>query len=128
MEEVAKRLGIFMDHKSANIIPFTQESVENTTVDSKFTHREKEHLLSKSESVMHHAEQHEEAQYYRKLGDIIKGYQEIILFGPTEAKSELLNILMADSHFSKIKIFVESTDRLSEKEQHLFVRNHFSKH
>ena len=128
MEEVAKRLGIFMDHKSANVIPFTQEPIENSTVESSFTHREKEHLLSKSEGIMHHAEQHQEAQYYKKLGDIIRGYQEVILFGPTDAKVELLNILTADSHFSKIKIFVESTDKMTEKEQHLFVKNHFSRH
>ena len=128
MEVVAKRLGIFMDHKSANVIAFTQEPTEDTKVESQFTHREKEHLLSKSEGIMHHAEQHQEGHYYKELGDIIRGYQEVILFGPTEAKSELLNILTADSHFSKIKIFVETTDKLTEKEQHLFVMNHFSKH
>ncbi len=126
--EFAKKLGIYMDHSTAHVMEFTADPIESTTVESQFTHQQKVQTLSKGESTMHHAEQHQQADYYKKLGEIISHHQEVILFGPTDAKVELFNSLIADSHFSKIRIFVEKTDKMTEKEQHLFVKTHFSKH
>jgi stalled ribosome rescue protein Dom34 len=42
---------------------------------------------------MHQKEQHEQSDYYKKIGEAIKNYQEVLLFGPTNAKTELLNLL-----------------------------------
>ena len=88
-----KKVGIWMDHASAHIMPFTTEISTTQTVTSKFTHYEKEHILSHGESQMHNAEQHMQGDYYKKIGEIIKGYGEVMLFGPTDAKIELLNVL-----------------------------------
>lgn len=123
-----KRVGIWMDHSSANVMEFTREPIESTTVDSPFTHEEKEHSLRQSEKLMHNKEQHEEAAYYKNLGEVIKGYDEVLLFGPTDAKVELFNLLRADHHFEKIKIEVAQTDKLTENQQHAFVKEHFSRH
>ena len=76
---------------------------------------------------MDHKEQHEEAAYYKKLGEIMQKYDNIILFGPTNAKTELFNILRADHHFETIKIEVMQTDKMTENQQHSFVREYFSK-
>ena len=38
---------------------------------------------------MHNKEQHEQSDYYKKLGETIKNYTEVLLFGPTDAKVEL---------------------------------------
>ena len=126
--EIEKKLGIWMDHASAHIMEFTANAVEIKTIESKFTHQAKEFSLSKSENLMHTKEQHEQADYYKKIGHVIKKYNEVILFGPTEAKVELLNILRADHLFSKIKIEVQQTDKMSENQQHTFVKEYFSKH
>jgi len=61
------------------------------------------------------------------LGDVIKNYEDVIIFGPTNAKSELLNILKADHHFEKIKLEIEQTDKMSQNQQHAFVTDYFSK-
>ncbi len=121
----AKRLGIWMDHANAHLIEFAGDT-ETKTLDSSFTHQVKEDTIRKSESLMHNKEQHEEAGYYKELGDIIKNYDEVLLFGPTEAKTELVNILNADSHFNKIKFTLETTDKMTENEQHAYVKAHFT--
>jgi nitrogenase subunit NifH len=79
------QLGIWMDHASAHIMEFNNDIITTKIIKSKFSHREKEYSLSKSESLMHHKEQHEQAQYYNELADIIKNYNHVLLFGPTEA-------------------------------------------
>ena len=57
----------------------------------------------------------------------VKNYDEVILFGPTDAKVELFNILKADQHFDKIKIDIKQADKMTENQQHAFVKDHFSK-
>jgi len=123
-----RKLGIWMDHASANLMEFTTNPIETTVIDSKFTHEVKEASVRKSESLMHHKGQHEEAEYYKALGEIIKNYQEVLLFGPTDARTELFNVLKADTAFSKIKIEVMPADKMTEHQQHAFVKAHFSNH
>lgn len=123
----AKNLGIWMDHSSAHLMEFTSDPIETKTIESKFTHQAKEESLSKSENLMHNKEQHQQSEYYKKLGEIIKNYEGVILFGPTDAKVELFNTLRADHHFEKIKIEVKQADKMTENQQHAFVREHFSK-
>lgn len=122
----ANKLGIWMDHASANLIEFTVEPMIADTISSKFTHTEKEHSLSKSENLMHHKEQHQQAEYYKDLADKIRNYTEVVLFGPTDAKIELYNILKKDHLFNDIKLEIKQTDKMTDKEQHAFVRDHFS--
>ncbi len=121
------KLGIWMDHSTAHLMEFTAEPIETKIIDSKFTHQEKEQSLGKSEHVMHNKEQHLQHDFYKHLGEKIRGYTEVLLFGPTDAKVELFNVLRADHNFEKIKIEVEQADKMTENQQHAFVRNHFSK-
>ena len=74
---------------------------------------------------MHNKEQHQQSEYYKNLGDKIINYEEVILFGPTDAKVELFNILKADHRFENIKIVVKPADKMTENQQHAFVRDHF---
>ncbi|MES2836174.1 MAG: hypothetical protein V4667_01510 [Bacteroidota bacterium] len=123
---VSKSIGIWMDHSTAHLMEFTT-SMKTEIITSKFTHEEKEQSLNKSENLMHNKEQHQQSEYYKKLGEVIKNYTEVVLFGPTDAKVELFNLLREDNHFSKIKIEVKQTDKLTENQQYAFVREHFSR-
>jgi len=124
--KTTKSLGIWMDHATAHLMEYTVEPIETKIIASKFTHEEKEHSLNKSEHVMHNKEQHQQSEYYKKLEEVILNYQQVILFGPTDAKSELLNLLNADHRFEKIKITTKHTDKMTENQEHAFVREHFS--
>jgi hypothetical protein len=123
----AKNLGIWMDHSSAHLMEFTTDPIETKTIESAFTHDAKEQSLGKSENLMHNKEQHQRSAYYKKLGEVIKKYEEVILFGPTNAKVELFNTLRSDHLFEKIKIVVKQADKMTENQEHAFVREHFSK-
>jgi hypothetical protein len=124
----AKNLGIWMDHSSANLMEFTTDPIETKVIESKFTRQAKEISLGKSENVMHNKEQHQRSEYYKQLGEVIRNYEEVVLFGPTDAKVELFNILHADHRFAKTKIEVKQADKMTENQQHAFVREHFSRH
>lgn len=122
-----KRLGIWMDHSNAHIIEFSADQMETQTLNSKFTNEEKGESLGKSEQLMHNKEQHLQAEFYKELGEVIKKYDEVLLFGPTSAKLELHNILKEDHHFDKIKIETASSDKMTENQQYAFVKEHFTK-
>ncbi len=122
-----KKLGIWMDHSNAHLIEFTTESEKPTTITSSFTHQEKVTSMGKSENLMHNKEQHDQSAYYKKLGAVIKNYGEVILFGPTTAKTELFNILTKDHLFSEIKMEIKEADKMTENQQQAFVKDHFSK-
>jgi hypothetical protein len=122
-----RTIGICMDHSSAHLIEFTNDPIGTKTIESKFTHQEKEKSLDKSESLMHNKEQHLQSEYYKKLGEVIKTYDDVLLFGPTEAKVELFNLLKTDHLFNGIKIEVKHSDKMTENQQHAFVREYFSR-
>jgi len=122
-----KKIGVWMDHASANLMEFTMEPIETKIVESKFSHQEKEFTLSKSDNFMRNKEQQEQSKYYKELGEVIKNYGEVVLFGPTNAKLELFNILRADLAFSDIDIEIQQADKMTENQQHAFVRDYFSK-
>ncbi|MBC8157073.1 hypothetical protein H7X64_02785 [Armatimonadetes bacterium] len=48
------------------------------------------------------------------------------LFGPTDAKLELCNLLKGDLAFSKVKIETKSSERMSENQELAFVKAHFN--
>lgn len=122
----ASNLGIWMDHSSAELMEFGTDFSETKTIESEFTKEVKEQSLNKSEHLMHNKEQHQQSEYYKKLGEVIKNYEKVVLFGPTNAKVELLDLLKADHHFDKIRIEVKQTNKMTKAQRHDFVQEHFS--
>ncbi len=121
-----KKLGIWMDHASAHLMEYA-DPIVTKIISSDSTHEEREFTLQKGESFMQRKNQQQLGEYYESIAEVIKGYDEVIIFGPTNARIELLNILEADMHFAKIKIESKSTDKMTENQEHAFVRDYFSK-
>lgn len=121
------QLGIYLDHASANLIDFTDTDKENQTIISEFDIQDKHETLQRSESEMHHKEQDKQRAYFKKIATLAIGYNELILFGPTTAKTELLHFLQKDDSFGKIKIDTENTAKMNLQEQEFFVWGHFKK-
>ena len=122
--ETNKNLGIWMDHSTANLI---DSSIKKTchTITSKFTSDTKEEALNRSEKGMHNKRQLMHEAYYKEIADEILKYDHVLLFGPTNAKTELHNYLNKDLHFKDIQIDIESADKMTENEEFEFVRRHF---
>lgn len=123
----SSNLGIWMDHASAHIMEYSTDSIELKTISSKFTNQEKRKSLTKGETMMHNKEQQLQNSYYLQLGDVIRNYESVLLFGPTDAKTELANLLREDLRFDDIKIEVQAADKMTENQQHAYVRDYFSK-
>lgn len=122
----SKYLGIWMDHASANLMECS-DPIETKLVTAETLSLTDEDSGSKGESQKHNKAQNMLSDYYKKLGDVIKDYEEVILFGPTNAKTELYNKLQTSMQFDKIKIEVQEADKMTENQQHAFVREYFSK-
>lgn len=122
-----KQLGVWMDHSSANLIAF-KDPMTCLTIESGFTHNKKVDALHKSEMLMHNIERQMQETYYQAIAEAVLKYDHVVLFGPTDAKSELFNYMKKDLHIKNIKIDVESTDKMTENEKLAFVREHFEKH
>lgn len=125
---IAKKLGIWMDHEQARLTEFTTDPMTTTTISSRFTHAVKQASVDKGENHMHSKEQHQQQEYYKELGERILKYEEVVLFGPTSAKNELMNSIRDNHLFNAVKISVEPADKMSENQVHVFVRKYFSKH
>ncbi len=122
-----KKLGVFMDYSKANILEFPMNFLKTRTIESAFTNPDNQENLIKSESLIYDNEQHLQYDFYKQIGELILNYDEVLLFGPTDAKVKLFDILSEDSRFLKIKISLQKTDKLSENQQVSFVNDYFSK-
>jgi stalled ribosome rescue protein Dom34 len=124
--KLQKTLGIWMDHSNANLIDLHSKK-NSHTIASEFTFDVKEEALDKSESLMHNKEQQMHEAYYKEIAEQILKYDTVLLFGPTNAKTELHNYLNKDSHFKNVRIDIEAADNMTDNEKDAFVKNHFEK-
>jgi hypothetical protein len=124
--KIERKLGIWLDHADAHIIDCFSDTKNSVKVESEFTHDVKISSLHKSEHTMHNKEQQLQTAYYEHLGSIILNYTAVLLFGPTDAKLELLHKLRADHHFDDIRIDIASSDKMTENQEFAFVKKHFS--
>ena len=125
--KIIKRLGIWMDHSNAFLMELRNDIILTNCVVSELSDHESEFNFYKGEKLIHKKQQHLQLSYYKKLGDIIKKYQEVVLFGPTDAKNELINLLKTDHLFEDIKIEVINSDKMTEDQMQTFVREYFNK-
>ena len=122
-----KQLGIWMDHSVAYLMVFTNGSIETNSIESPSEHLADPQVVYKDESHTLNKEQRQLSSYYRQLSDAILGYDEVVLFGPTDAKNELLNLLKVNHLFDEMKIEVKPADSMSEIQRQAFVKEFFHK-
>ena len=114
-----------MDHSSAHVMECTTNPVSIKVIETDFTQQPTSHDAGNGEHQMHNKENHQQAGYYKKLGEVIRKYDSVLLFGPTNAKAELHNLLKNDHLFANIKFDVKQADKMTENQQHAFVKEHF---
>jgi len=120
-----KQLGIWMDHSNAYLMELTNDVIVTSRVALESTNNDAEFNFYKGEKLIHKKEQHLQLSYYRKIGEVIKKYQDVVLFGPTDAKNELINLVKTDHLFEDIKIEVKNADKMTEDQMQTFIREYF---
>jgi hypothetical protein len=117
-----KNLGIWMDHSAAHLINLKDKM---KTINSKFDFDMQEEAIHKNENLMHNKRQQMLGAFYKEIAAEILKYDHVLLFGPTNARVELLNYLEKDSHFKDISFYVKPTDKMTDNQKAAFVREHF---
>ena len=118
-------MGIYMDHSVAHLMELTNDTIVTSIVESQSTLMHEANYLHKDEGLLHNIEHYQRSDYFKRLSSVIKDFDEVILFGPTDAKSELHNLLKDDHHFDKIRIEVKPADKMTENQQQAYVRKYF---
>lgn len=122
-----KRVGIWMDYSSARVMEYSIDDYQVTVVESKFSKPVNQTGMLHSENLLHNKEKQSDKAYFKELIEIIKDYDEIILFGPTDAKTELFNLIKSDHRYDKLKIETKSANKMSDNQMHAFIKDYFSK-
>ena len=122
-----KQLGIWMDHSTAHLVKISNGTIETNMIESQpeVQAGADEQIVYKDESHSLNKEKRQLSTYYKELGDQILENDEVVLFGPTEAKSELVNLLKENHLFDKIKIEVKPADKMTEVQRNIFVKEYF---
>ena len=125
--KTTKKLGIWLDHSIARIMEYTVDDFKVHTLESQLEGLDKQEGLQHSESLLHNKENQSLKTFYKLLVETIKNYDEIVLFGPTTAKTELYNLIREEHKYDHLKIETKAANKMSYEEQHAFIKDYFSK-
>ncbi len=114
-----------MDYSSARIMEFSEKPREIATIESTFESKVKSKEKEKGEKHLHALAKQCKADYFKRITNTIANYDKVLLFGPTNAKSELFNILSENHLFAKIKIYVKETGKMTLNQRNKFIHEHF---
>jgi hypothetical protein len=123
--KLLKKVGVWMDYSIAHIMEFSEKPFEVKTIESKFSANENASGLARGEKHLHTRERQYKTDYFKQIAKSIGSYDKILLFGPTNAKSELFNLLIEDTHFLKTKIYLKETSKMILNQRNRFIHDHF---
>lgn len=115
-----------MDYTSAQIYENASGEFLMTTMESNFSMPVKQDTKLHSESLLHNKENQTDQAYFKDLIEVIKDYDEVLLFGPTKAKTALYNQIKATPKFNKIFIETRDADKMTGNQMKAFVKEYFS--
>lgn len=121
----AKKVAVYVDYFMSNIIEYLNSASRVKTIKSNFIPVEMEKMILIGEDYTRYKQPNEQQEYYLKLRNELLHYNCILLFGPTNAKIQLLNILKIGNKFSVTKIIIKNTEKLSDEQQIEFVNDCF---
>jgi len=124
--KIKKQLGIWMDHSFAHLMEFKNNEIESDTIEAESFIRDDEAINWKNDSQFQSSEQNDRSHYFKQLTSVIQNYDEVLLFGPTDAKIELFGLIDSNELLDFIRITLKTVDKMTENQQHAFVRAFFS--
>lgn len=120
-----KQLGIWMNHSIAHLVELKKDTIVTKTIEAQVGEQD-EALNPRDETLIQNKEQNELSGFLNRLSDVIINYDEVLLFTPTNAKTELVNTLKVDHHFDNVKIEVKAADNMTEIQQQAFAKEHYN--
>ena len=115
-----------MDHSSATLMEISMGKVLSKSLHSDVIKKE-EIDNEDTHEIQGREEKQLKLAYFKSISDIVRNYEEVILFGPTDAKNELLNKMKEMYRFDEININIQTTDKMTAAQKESFVLNYFVK-
>ncbi|HLG02577.1 MAG TPA: hypothetical protein VI731_03215 [Bacteroidia bacterium] len=143
MKHLPNHVAVWMDHHMAHLI--YPKGKETYAVESTESPHDKHPRIegkgnddmsyrttagtyaANNEYKKHQIEQNELNEYYKTLRAVVANYDEILVFGPTTAGNELFNELLKDKALDGKRLWLEKTDKLTERQMIAYVRDYFAK-
>ena len=117
-----KKLGIWMCHSSFHLVEFAHELPDELLKKE----IELPENISTNDATMLNEAFHLQTESFKKLAVAVEKYNEVVLFGPVDAKIEFFNFLNSDERFKHIKIEIKQTQDMGIDQQQSYVENYFS--
>ena len=119
-----RKLGIWIDRSIAHLMEISHEPFEVKTIESELESI-KDKVAAKKDLTPSKVKQLQ-LKYYNNIRKSIQDFYYVVLFGPTDAKRELFDLLAEDESLTKVKVEIKETDEMNAREKHEFVQKHFS--
>jgi len=122
-----KLLGIYMDCSNAYLMELIDKKIVSRNIEFESRNESAEVSTNKySDSTFNDEKQQLQAAYYLEISEIIRNYNQVVLFGPAQIKNQLYNLLEFDHNFDHIKIKNINTDEMTENQIHTFLKEYYN--
>ncbi|MEZ5015241.1 MAG: hypothetical protein R2794_13210 [Chitinophagales bacterium] len=129
-------VGVWLDHSIAHVIVQIPGAYEMYTLHSPYKRQVRipgessdktkfGKSASNNEKKKHNSKQNDLDTYFKQLEELLIRYKHILLFGPTEAKNMLYNLLCGNKKFENKLIEVQNADKMTENQMIAYVRDYF---
>ncbi len=133
-----KQTGIWLDSKEANFIELQDGdlvSFHKIASDVETSHskggnpaggRQGGTMTGASEKKQEHRRHNQEHSYFKEIIENVQGADEVVIFGPGEAKDLLVNAIQEHpSHFGSQLMAVKTADKMTENQKVAYVKTFF---
>ncbi|MDD4972291.1 MAG: hypothetical protein PHT07_22920 [Paludibacter sp.] len=122
-----KKLGIYIDYTNAYLMELIGKNIVSRNIEFESGKTDKEATrINKSDSTETKTEYHLQTAYYLEISEIIRNYNQVVLFGPADVKNNLYTQLEFDHDFDHIKIQNINTDKMTQNQIHDFVKEYYN--
>ena len=122
-----KQLGIYMDYSNAYLMELIDKNIVSRNIEFESNGKDVHvNSLKQTETASSNIKRHLQSAYYLELCEIIRNYNQVVLFGPAQTKDELFNLLEFDHNFDTIKIKNINTDKMNEIQIHNFLKEYYN--
>jgi len=121
-----KKLGIYIDYTKAFLMEFENKKIVSRNIE--FEEKGNGVDIPENKQAFFgsgNQEHHLQSGYYLEISDIIRNYDQVVLFGPSNFKNELFKLLEFDHDFDNIKIQNVNTDKMTDLQYHSFVTEYY---
>ena len=125
-----KEVGLWIDHREAVLVTITTEGEETTRiysdieVDAQFSDRSRSAGSQTAENMQDRKYTNNLGRYFDAIVEYIRDADSIQIFGPGEAKGELVKHLKSKNLEKRI-VSIETTDKLTDPQIAAKVRQHY---